>query len=468
MSPTPQAPVLAIDVGTSMVKVGLARPARGQLTAVRRSIPAAVQRHPHHEVDPGNWLRAIAECVAELQPRELAAVVVTGNGPSVVPADADGQPIGNAITWLDQRASAQSDQIARQGGRRREATFFLAKVLWYLQEEPQLFGAVRAFVSAPEFVELQLTGHWHTALAAPGFQRFYWDDRLLEAAGIDPGKLPPFVATGERVGEVTDLAAQRLGIPAGVPVYAGSTDFVMALVGSGTLYAGASLDRAGSSDGLNHCSSEPGSDERLITLPHIVPGLHTISGLVSTTGKALDWYLAATGGDTEIYHFAEIAAPGAGGTIFLPYLAGERTPLWSPDVRGAFFGLGLATGRAQMARAVMESIGFALRDSMLLMEESGHLVGEIRVTGGHPLVPGLNQLKADILGRRLVPVSPDAGLVGCACLAYVQNGTFPDLPTAAEALLKTGVAVEPNGQLADVYAAQYAAYQRARESVTTW
>ena len=464
--PSHDDPVLAVDVGTSVLKAGLVDATGGLVRVAQRKVGAVVQGEGRHEVDARDWLHALHAAVAELRLQTLSAVVVTGHGPSLVPTDRSGTPVANVMTWLDQRASSQVEQIVRHGVGQREAAFFLAKVLWYRQQAADTYAATHAFVSAPEFVELQLTGHWHTALAAPGFQRYYWDDDLLAAVGVSPEKLPPFIATGEHVGDVTPEATENIGVPAGVPVFAGSTDFVMALLGSGVVESGISLDRAGSSDGLNHCSDAPVEDNRLITLPHIVEGLHTVSGLLSTTGAALDWWQRA--GGRSSWDDALAGDAGADGVLFVPHLAGARTPFWRTDVRGAFVGLGLETGPRQLARAVLESVGYALRDAATIMEENGCTLTEIRVTGGHPDAPGLSQLKADILGVPLRPVASEAGLVGCACVAYHGNGTFASLAQAAASLVRLHPSIEPTAGTSARYEERFAEYRSAQQLVADW
>ena len=180
---------------------------------------------------------------------------------------------------------------------------------------------------------------------------------------------------------------------------AGAPDFVMAMLGTGAVAAGDTCNRSGTSDGINYCSPRAVDDQRLLCLPHIVDGLYTVSGVISTTGKALEWFAHLVGRDPTLFERAAQAAPGAGGVLFLPYLAGERTPLWRDDVRGVFSGLALEHGRVELARAVLEAVGYALRDSVTLIEANGGAVNEIRLAGARAHSRWLNQIKADILGR---------------------------------------------------------------------
>ena len=155
------APVLAIDVGTSAVKCGLAY-GDGSVVAAVRPVATTAAAGGVHEVDADDWLRAVATCIGALgRPPRLAAVVVTGNGPTVVPAAADGRPLQPAITWLDRRSGAEVRLIAERTGRAREASFFLAKIYWVFRHAPELYRQTRGFVSGPEYVALRP----HRALA---------------------------------------------------------------------------------------------------------------------------------------------------------------------------------------------------------------------------------------------------------------------------------------------------------------
>lgn len=458
---TREAPVLAIDVGTSVVKCALVQ-ADGSTALAAQPVAAAAAGGGVHEVDAEGWLRAVARNVAALgAPRALAAVVVTGNGPTIVPAAADARPLHPAITWLDRRSGAEARLIGERTGRPREAGFFLSKIFWVQRHAPQLYRRTHGFVSGPEYVELRLTGHWHTNLPAPGFQRFYWHSELVEELGMDPAKLPPFTATGAPVGVTSRRAAGELGIPAAVPVFAGAPDYVMALLGTAAVREGDTCNRSGSSDGVNHCTASPVDDPRLLCLPHLVAGLFTASGVISTTGSALEWFARLMNDDGELFRRAARAPAGAGGVLFLPYLAGERTPLWRDDVRGVFSGLGLEHGRPELARAVLEAVGYALRDSIGLIEAHGGKVDAIRLAGARGGSRWLNQIKADIVGRRLlVPAVLDAELTGCACVAARALGADPSFAAAARRLVRIVDTIEPRARYAARYAEGFARYKR--------
>lgn len=460
-----EGPVLAIDVGTSVVKCGLVTVDGSVTTDTQRIFPKS-SPDGTYEVNPEEWLRAVAKCVAALKlPNTLAALVVTGNGPTVVPAASNMRPLLPAITWLDRRSTLETQIIAERTGLPREASFFMSKIYWIYRHEPKLYRETHGFVSGPEFVALRLTGCWHTALASQGFQRFYWDEDLVEAIGIDAMKLPPFIATGTPIGTTSNMASDETGIPVSTPVFAGAPDYVMALLGTAAVSEGITCNRSGSSDGISYCSAQQLTDPRLLCLPHIVDNLFTVSGLISTTGRAIEWFAELTGGNpNNLFEYAAKSSAGAGGLLFLPYLAGERTPLWRNDVRALFSGLGLEHSRAELSRAVLEGIGYALRDSVTLIEEHGCRVETIRIAGAPNKSHLLNQIKADILGRPLLlPQVPEAELIGCACIASYALTRDRSIRAAANRLVKITNTIYPRGEYSTIYDEGFAHYKRQQE-----
>jgi xylulokinase len=193
-----------------------------------------------------------------------------------------------------------------------------------------------------------------------------------------------------------------------------------------------------------------------------------VSGVISTSGKALEWFKNATGRAASDYEglFGDIEGlpPGANRLLFLPYLAGERAPIWDPQARGAFIGLTLNHGRRDMTRAVVESVAYAIRDVVEVMEETGVSVCDLRITGSPSRSPLWNQIKADVTGRRiLVPAQRDSDLAGDACLALFGLGEFGSVAAASEAIVSIGSAYEPDAARGRVYDEMFGLY---RESYT--
>jgi xylulokinase len=462
--------VLSVDVGTSSLKGGLFG-LEGELVA-RAEVPVHLSdlEHPlYHEADANNWITALGLVTAQLELNRfpaLQALVVSGNGPTLLPAARDGRPLDFAMTWLDRRGVEEARLIAEVSGDYVDPTFFLPKAYWVYRHKPRLYRDTRHFLTCPEFMDFFLTGRACTVLPSPQFTRYIWTPELIERLGMDPSKFPPFLRPGEWVGEVRPQAEELVGVPAGTPVFAGGPDFIMTLLGTATVRPGRACDRAGTSEGINLCAASPIRDPRLMCLPHIIEGLHNVSGIISTSGKALDWFKSITGKQGLDYEslFEDICQvpPGSRGLIFLPYLAGERAPLWDPNARGCFIGLTVKHGRREMTRAVVESVGFAIRDVIEVMEENGLSLEELRVTGGQARSPLWNQVRADITGRRiLVPENMDSELLGDAIVALYALGRYPTLEAAAESLVSIRRTYAPQAELKTSYDGLFRLYRQA-------
>jgi xylulokinase len=456
--------ILTFDIGTSLLKGGVFDTA-GVLRR-RAEVPVHLSDREDplmHEADATNWISALSLVSAQLQlPRASAreggieAVVVSGNGPTLVPVDATGKPLDFAMTWMDRRGVEEARMIAEVTGHYVDPTFYLPKALWLYRNKPEVYRRTRHFCTCPEFVDLFLTGVARTVLPSKQFAPYIWTPETIERLGMDPEKFPPFIRPGETVGEVRREAEELLGVPAGTPVVAGGPDFVMTLLGTATVRPGRACDRAGTSEGINLCAEQAVDDRRLLCLPHIIEGYTNISGIISTSGKALSWFKSISGRGELDYEslFEDICQvpPGSRSLLFLPYLAGERAPLWDPYARGTFIGLTANHGRKEMTRAVVEAVGFAIRDVIEVMEENGLRIGELRVTGGQAKSPLWNQIKADITQRKiLVPEVQDSELLGDACIGLFALGNYKSLAAASDSLVRIARSYTPTSELRELY-----------------
>jgi xylulokinase len=464
--------LLVIDIGTSAFKSALFG-FNGECSAVAAA-PLSIESHDGRcEAEPGQWLRAFEECCRRMGSlRGVEAVVISGNGPSLVPVTgapactAEGLRLEAAAAqlWLDRRAEEEAAEVSAAMGDFVDAGFFLPKALGIKNREPGLYEKTRAFLSCPEYLAYALTGEARTVFPSEGFDRWFWNGGVLKKLGLDPEKFPSFISPGDVIGTLLPAAAKFLGFSGPVPVIAEGPDFFAAILGSGAACPGDGCDRSGSSEGINVCTGKQIIDPRLMSYGHPVKPWWNLSGIISTTGKAIDRVMAllgiTAGAYGEFFALAEQAEPGAGGLLFLPYLAGERAPIWDAHARGGFMGLGLDTGRAELARSTAEGICFAIRDVIAVMEDAGAPVRNLRVSGGPAASDFLNQLKADISGREVLsPAVQDAELLGNACTGAAALGIYGSAGEAAAALVKIRRAYHPGEKKAGLYEGLFAKYR---------
>jgi xylulokinase len=445
--------LLVVDIGTSAFKAAVTGydGSGGRFVSLpleygpaRKAVPGA---------DPAQWLRAFEEAAARFDAGSLAAVeavIISGNGPTLAPVTGTPALTGGSLSlpsaearlWLDRRAEEEARTVSRVMGGFVDGGFFLPKALAVKNREPELYEKTKWFLAAPEYLACALTGEARTVIPSEGFERWYWNDRALEVLGLDKEKFPPRIMPGELIGAITGTAAARFGFKPAVKVIAGGPDFFASILGTGAVRPGRVCDRSGTSEGINLCCSRRIDDPHLMCYGHPVRPYWNLSGIVSTTGGALAWgreLLGMTG--LPYAAFLDLAASspaGAGGLVFLPYLAGERAPVWDPHARGVFLGLSLETGREETARAIAEGTCFAIRDVLTVMEETGAPVEELR-TGGKPGESVfLNQLKADITGRPVL--APRAALSGAEKKPETLSGETAFLPAELRGLAALGAA----------------------------
>ncbi|MDR2371519.1 MAG: hypothetical protein LBD71_08565 [Treponema sp.] len=471
--------ILTVDIGTSTFKAALWNFDGSCRASV--FLPLSLNENGRCEADPEQWLRAFGECCARLPSQNLSkteALVISGNGPTLVPVLGKPRLAGGELRlesaparlWLDRRAAAE--EVSAAVGEFVDSSFFLPKALDIKNNEPELYEKTCFFLNCPEYLAYALTGGAWTIFPSEGFDRWYWNRDVLEKLALDGGKFPPFISPGDVFGTLPAGVAARLGLPAGAPVIAGGPDFFVAILGAGAVSPGQVCDRSGSSEGINVCTEKRIIDRRLMSYGHPVKPWWNLSGIISTTGKAVDWCMNVLGiapansqadsGYEKFYQLAEAGGPGAGGIVFLPYLAGERAPIWDSGARGVFSGLSLSSGREHIARAVAEGICLAIRDVIAVMEEAGAKVGELRVTGGTAESPVLNQIKADITGKDvLTQAHRDAGLLGLAVIGAAALGKYGGFAEAASDLVGIGKIWHPDEKKNELYGRIFTRYRES-------
>jgi xylulokinase len=299
-----------------------------------------------------------------------------------------------------------------------------------------------------------------------GYDRWFWNDSILEHFGLDKEKFPRFIRPGEVYGGLDPRIAVRFGLKPGIPVISGGPDFFAAILGAGAVQPGQVCDRAGTSEGINACTTDRIVDKRLMSYRHPVKQFWNLSGTVSTTGKAIEWGRSLLDIDSydAFFSLAETAQAGSGGLLFLPYLAGERAPVWDPSARGKLHGLSLSSGRPEFARSVLEGISFAIRDIMCIMEECGAVIDELRVAGASSGNDILNQVKADITGKPVhVPLQKETELLGLAIIGAVALGKYTGFAEAAADMVNIEKTYEPNRENSALYDNLFSGYIQMRK-----
>jgi xylulokinase len=458
--------LLAVDLGTSGVKVGVVGVDGTLVSFAERRYPLIEGGGPGwFEQDPREWWRAsrdaMHEAIGHASGTRVIAACVGGQGPSLVPIDEHGEPLANAIIWMDRRTEDERRAMSERLGSEVSAYSNIPRAMWLRRNRGDLYARTRWFLQSWDFIAYRLTG---APVASSFVGATVFPSAHLAAAEVDPKKFPPELVMGEVGGLVSPDAARDLGLEAGIPVGGGVNDSTATVLGGGLVRKGLALDLGGTSGGIALAWDAPVGDRGLTAWPAPTPGLFVCGGPLASAGRALGWLMAATGYDAHDYagieRDAATVAPGSDGLVFVPYLAGERTPLWDDRARGMFFGLTERHTRAHLARAMFEGVAFSTRHIVDTLRDGGARIDELRVTGGQAKVRLWAQIKADVLGVPVViPTITEGAVLGEAVLAAVAAKRFPDVATGAAGFMKDAARFDPDAANATVYEQRYRTYR---------
>ncbi len=470
MSPTPV--ILGIDLGTTEVKAGLVT-FDGRLVALARGgYDLDVRGGPGWaEQDPGAWWSAVVGAVRGLRVAEdvgavdVVAIGVDGHGPTLAPVDARGEATRPAITFLDTRARAEAAELTAATGVRGWALGPLPAALWLERHEPEAAAATRWYLTTWEWLAYRLTGEALAPRVPVELEPDLGD--VARATGLHIERRPADGVVGALVGTLTEASAAALGLRAGIPVSGGTNDAFASYLGAGLLEPGDAFDPGGSAGGFGVYWHEPVEVPGAFVTPAPLAGLYSVGAAMAATGRALDWYRdSIVGGGTpgavtteRLLEEAAATAPGADGLVFLPYLAGERSPLWNPTATGVLAGLTLGHGRGHLARSIIEASALAIRHVSTPMLAAGVRVTAMRACGGPARSDVWNQVKADVTGFRvLVPRVLETAVLGSAILGAVGIGVASDLTAAIRAMTGIEREIEPRPEFAATYERLFEAY----------
>ena len=452
--------LLGIDVGSSSVKVCV-YDRQGRLLG--RSARALRMSHPRHlwaEMDADMIWREVALAVREAMAEpnasgaSVASIGVSSACPTTIFLDAAMRPLRPAIVYLDHRSMdavqaftdtfGMAEHFARAGNRPGCSTSWLGNVAWLRDNEPELWARVRCVTLLGGYLSLRMTGRpvidWTQASYSGGFRvadpENGWDSELLARWGVDESVLAEVGWSCRPAGVLGREAAADMGIAPGAVVAFGSADTAASAFALGMRSSGDVFESAGTSGVITFCLDKPVFDDAFMNRCHIFPGRWLAHGAMSTLGGAFNWLRQSVWPELrdmdELNRLAAESSPGANGVVFLPYLAGERSPIWDPQASGMWFGLRMDNTRADMVRAVFEGTSFGLKQIF----DRGKAVwgcapGTLLGVGGGARSVLWAEIKSDILDvEYLCADEPDAAAWGAALVGGVAAGVYdgPDDP----------------------------------------
>lgn len=480
---------MASDLGSSGCKTVVVDGRGTILGTAAREYPTHYRRPGWAEQEPEDWVAAAiastGDAVARsgVDPGDVAGYGVVGVTHNAVLMGPGSSPLRCSITLFDTRSG---DECRSIGGRFGDRVFARSRngvstawtwpqLAWVREHEPDTWRRVERVLFQKDYVRNRLAPSEVTdTIDAAGSLLFdpvsgEWIGEFVADLGLPDGVLPRAVGPTDVVSALSPAAAARMGLKAGTPVVAGTTDTAAEVLGAGAVRPGQATVKLASVGRITVVSNAPCVDPRALNYRHVLDPLWYPGAATKYAASAYRWLrdLAAPG-----VSFADLTAeagkspPGAGGLLFHPHLNGEWAPYWDDGLRGAFVGLTAAHGRGDLARAVMEGVALAIAEAFEFMQGAGLASDELRLLGGGSSARLWSQIVADVLGRPLiVPANRDAAF-GAALVVGMGVGLFPRRVEEISKVIATGALIAPDPDRVALYR-DLAAVYRASEAALT-
>lgn len=430
---------LGVDVGTSSVKVGVLN-LNGTWTAKAAVVPGANDALQTGSVDPDQWwtatLQALQALAKEISLQDVEAVAAIGNTPTLILVDKAGRAVYPALLWSDTRADREASELREERSQSEwnaiyggyipvSAAYPSAKLRWLSRHQPQALSRTVKILQPKDFVNYHLTGvmasdRW----SSKGLVSLNISDGAapLEAIGLDPTLAPACYRPIDVIGEVTAAAAERTGLRRGIPVMAGWSDTLGAVVSLG-LGDRDGFVLSGTSESIGIMTRNRVKSQAVLCAPVWDSGFNIVYGPTSTGLSTINWAGSVLGGSLNQFENSQALAPDLAIPIFVPFLLGQRSPYWDDTVRGAWLNVGINTSREQLWDAVHEGVVAAERDVLeAVVHATGSVCSQLVVTGGGSRVSRLNEWRSAIFDCPVFEVGTDP-VLGASLLA--QWGARP-------------------------------------------
>ena len=445
---------LGIDLGTTNLKAALYDEHLRLLDSESFAVPYQ-RENGFVEFDVDTCFENLLDMLATLFRRQrvtrLQAMALTGQAETLILLDARDRPVGNAISWMDERSQAECTKLGERfapedvegitGQLSVLPTWPATKLLWLRRNRPDDFMRAKAFVLLKDYIALRLTGQLMADMSIATFSLWfdiynkrYWPE-MLDALQIDETRLAPLCEPCTVAGELLPGLAARVGLEPGTLVNVGTLDHFAGMIGTGATCTGRLTLSTGTVMALAAMTTEPAPRRSGIAMHYgFLPNTHVMLPVVESGGVSLEWFKRCCLPNTDYDTLnATLLQRGDSGLLFLPNIVGTNAPDFDQDATGVFWGLRQQHDAIDMAGAVMEGVSFVLRENCEALAASGTAVSEIIATGGGAKSPVWCQLHADCTGVPVsVPREKDAACLGAAIIAATCAGRFKDFEDAAK------------------------------------
>jgi xylulokinase len=472
---------LGIDVGTSAIKAIIVD--ERQAALAEADVPLQVSR-PHElwsEQDPDAWWLAVQSAVGQLRATapsvfpDIRGIGLSGQMHGAVLLDERDRPLRPAILWNDSRSFREAEELgtkypnlARAMGVIPMPGFTAPKLLWLARHEPETFRAVRKVLLPKDYIRLKLTGSRETDMSDAAGTWWLdeatrsWSDEALSATGLNHSHMPSLVEGSQPSGSLRPDIAQEWSMRSDVVVAGGAGDAAAGAVGLGAIEDGAAFISLGTSGQLfvTTRNFSPAPEALVHSFCHAVPERWFQMAAMLNAASCLAWTARLLKGDiADLLRQTEANYKEPSNLLFLPYLAGERTPHNDPYARGVFFGLSPETGQTDLVQSVLEGVAFSFADAKQCLEQAGTQLTYAGLIGGGSRSAFWMRILASVLNIQLVRYegSDKGPAYGAARLARLAaTGEAAEMVCTAPSIIET---VEPEQELVELYAPRIEAFR---------
>ncbi len=452
-----------IDLGTSSVKTLIMDPEGKTLAVSHADYDVTTSKIGYAEQDPQIWwnhtVRTIGEALenAGIRPEDLTGIGLSGQMHGLVALDENWQPIMPSIIWMDQRSAKETREIKELAEDLLEtellnqpgAGMMICSLLWLKKYQRQTYDKIRCVMLPKDYIRYRLTGTIGSEYSdasstlALSVRNRYWCRELIRRAGLKEDIWPALSESWQVAGSVQESAARETGLSRKTRVIFGAGDSAAQLTGNGVIEPGVTACNIGTASQIAAVVDSPLYDRqmRLQTWCHTAGDKWYIQGGTLNGGSTLGWLKKKILKDSRPYsdldREAALAPAGSEGLLFIPFLAGERTPFMDPYARGVYFGMGMKHEQSHMIRATMEGVMYNLKECVGILDEMGIKRTRMIASGGAAKGDTWKQIQADILEMPVYTTkTEEEACQGAAILASVGCGIYKDIKEACDAIVK--------------------------------